>query len=363
MKKIRLLFINYAILVTTLVTIEIIGHLSYRAIKGKFLFQHKTEENTLFKEHPYLVGTPKENYQLPNLPDGFTISTNHYGHRVTKNYTPSDETINIICIGGSSTFGTGVSDEESWPYILQKKIGKKYNVINLGVPGYSTLEGIIQLTTIIPELKPDILIIYQGWNDIRSYNAPIKSPDYLWHGSTQKDNLAVSSRSSIIEYSFLNFLAKKIRQKISKNKRDKNILLDSKDSYVDKIYMRNLKTIQLLSERLNIKQIYVPQVLHLEAYVKTEQDSDSWTPHIKNKSIPELIKKFNALMSKAVKKNNNTIVIDSILTKYQWNKEHFVDKGHFSKEGGDQFSDIIISNLLKYKKVSGKLDRIKTMNK
>ncbi len=345
MKKIRLFFINYAVLVTILVTIEIIGHLSYRIIKGKYLFQNNTNENTFFKEHPYLVGIPKENFQFPNLPKGFNITTDKNGHRVTKNYASSKDAINIICIGGSTTFATGVTDKNSWPYILQQKLGKNYNVMNLGVPGYSTLEGIIQLATTVPELKPDILIIYQGWNDIRSYHAPVKSPDYLWHGKTQKSNLSVNRKTSIKEYSFINFLAGKISNKLSKNKELKNSILSHNDSYIDEIYARNLKTIQLLCNQLQVKQVYIPQVLNLEKYTESVDASDSWTPYINNKSMPELIKKINSLMSQTIKKDVNTTVVDSILSKYKWNSSHFVDVGHFSEDGGKQFSDIIISHL------------------
>ncbi|MCL6294417.1 SGNH/GDSL hydrolase family protein [Jejuia spongiicola] len=345
MKKIRFFLINYAVLVTILVTIEIIGHLSYRIIKGKYLFQNNTNENTFFKEHPYLVGTPKENFRFPNLPKGFNITTDGNGHRVTKNYVPSKDAINIVCIGGSTTFATGVPDKISWPYILQQKLGENYNVINLGVPGYSTLEGIIQLVTTVPELKPDILIIYQGWNDIRSYHAPNKSPDYLWHGKTQKSNLSVNKKTSITEYSFINFIAGKIGNKISKSKELENNISSHRDSYIDEIYVRNLKTIQVLCNQLQVKQIYIPQVLNLEEYTKSVDVSDSWTPYISNKSMPELIKKINSLMSQTIKKGANTTVVDSILSKYKWNSNHFVDVGHFSEDGGKQFSDIIISHL------------------
>jgi len=42
-----------------------------------------------------------------------------------------------LCFGGSFTFGQGLSDEESWPWLLQKELGGQAQVVNFGAPGWS----------------------------------------------------------------------------------------------------------------------------------------------------------------------------------------------------------------------------------
>jgi hypothetical protein len=45
---------------------------------------------------------------------------------------------------------------------LEKELGPGYEVINLGVPGYSTVENLIQTALILPSLNPDVAIFLCG---------------------------------------------------------------------------------------------------------------------------------------------------------------------------------------------------------
>ena len=57
-----------------------------------------------------------------------------------------DNTFRIFAVGGSTTFGEGVSDDETWPFLLQQKfdktqLGVNIQVINAGVQAsHSDLE-------------------------------------------------------------------------------------------------------------------------------------------------------------------------------------------------------------------------------
>jgi lysophospholipase L1-like esterase len=81
------------------------------------------------------------------------------------------ESYRIVCLGGSTTYGTGVEDyKKSYPYLLKQKLQQlnydKVEVINAGVPGYGSLELLLNYRLLIKPLKPDLLIIYTGVNDI-----------------------------------------------------------------------------------------------------------------------------------------------------------------------------------------------------
>jgi len=76
----------------------------------------------------------------------------------------------IVCMGGSSTYGTRVSARDAYPNQLQKFLNvknKKYKVLNAGVPGWSMPH---QLARYIYDIRlrqtiPDMLILYVGYND------------------------------------------------------------------------------------------------------------------------------------------------------------------------------------------------------
>ncbi len=70
----------------------------------------------------------------------------------------------ILAFGDSLTFGTGVLPEQSYPAILQNQI--KREVINAGVPGEITAEGLRRLPIWLKENEPRLLILTHGANDM-----------------------------------------------------------------------------------------------------------------------------------------------------------------------------------------------------
>ncbi len=336
------------VLTTLLVSIELIGHLSYKLYRGKFLFQNGKQENILFEEHPYLVGVPKKNFQLTNASGDVKISTDHLGRRVSypEHMKHPEDATQIVCLGGSSTFGTGVTDADSWPYILQEKLGKGYCVTNLGVPGYSTLEAVIQLSTIVPEIEPDIIIMYEGWNDLKNYHLANIESTYSEHGMLQRTILKVNRKKSLADYSFIYFIAKKIKSGFHDRIKPKETY-PFNDPRVDSLYAKNLRTMRTLGKHLNAKQIFVPQVLNLKWFSERRDIENLWSSNIPNEDMPELLKRFNQLMSTSVPTEKDIITIDSILFIRNWEDRHFVDEGHFSKAGGEVFTELLITAIKK----------------
>jgi len=60
--------------------------------------------------------------------------------------TPGDDTLRVLCLGDSATFGTGSNDDETYPAQLKKILkrrhpGRNVEVINAGIPGYSSMQG------------------------------------------------------------------------------------------------------------------------------------------------------------------------------------------------------------------------------
>jgi lysophospholipase L1-like esterase len=83
-----------------------------------------------------------------------------------------DGSVRILALGDSCTWGWRVKEEESFPAVLQQKLDAqfgphRYQVINAGVPGFTSLQGDRYLRERGLALSPDIVIIAFGFNDAR----------------------------------------------------------------------------------------------------------------------------------------------------------------------------------------------------
>jgi acyl-CoA thioesterase-1 len=85
----------------------------------------------------------------------------------TKAARPADTRHRLVAFGDSLTAGFGLEPGLSYPDDLQRLIDEKkypWRVINAGVSGDTTTDGMVRLPTVL-ELKPEIVILELGAND------------------------------------------------------------------------------------------------------------------------------------------------------------------------------------------------------
>ena len=91
--------------------------------------------------------------------------------RITHPQTVSSSALKpeIWVFGDSVTYGWSVSDEETYPWLLQES-HPEFEFINFGVNGYGTLQSLIQLKEALQKRrKPKIVILaYASWLDVRN---------------------------------------------------------------------------------------------------------------------------------------------------------------------------------------------------
>jgi len=127
----------------------------------------------MWKLRPNFKGRARDLFQaaLAEEAPEWSFTTNKYGFR-GPNFEIEREpgVYRIVALGDSSTFGFGVSDGDGYPERLCAELRRKcptcrFEMINLGVPGYSTEQGIILAEQWIARLNPQAVTISYGTND------------------------------------------------------------------------------------------------------------------------------------------------------------------------------------------------------
>ena len=108
---------------------------------------------------------------------GVKWEINEKGYRGPNFETEKPEgVIRIVVYGGSAAFDMMVSEGKDWPQQVQKKLRESglgnVEVINAGIMGHTALESVGKLFAEGFVFKPDYVLIYNAWNDIKYLSSP-----------------------------------------------------------------------------------------------------------------------------------------------------------------------------------------------
>jgi lysophospholipase L1-like esterase len=131
-----------------------------------FVLNHALDYPDVFMKDHDLFWRMRPNHQgTSRFFDGKRYRLNSSGLRGPE-IDPVKSRVRILALGNSCTYGWSVSDSDTYVARLQASLGDRYEVINCGVPGYSSYQGRVFFQRELLRLQPDIVLVMFGWNDI-----------------------------------------------------------------------------------------------------------------------------------------------------------------------------------------------------
>ncbi len=358
-KALLLVYHNVALACAMLVALELAGQFAFRVIKGFPLYeidQHSVASAPQpIEEHPFLVGRLKAGVAMQYERKSLRVTANHT--RWTGAPAAAPGSIRIAVVGGSTTFGARVSDEETWPARLQALLGPRYVVTNFGMLGYSSAEAVIQMALLVPETKPDVVVFYEGWDELHNYHDTGLGPDYYGHGLQQYANLDIQPPqprglfAKLIEVSAVCRLAMMLGKELPARSasrppaasRSSGAIRADPDTVVERLFRRNLTSLKLLARESGAYVMFIPQVLDPSRF--QGDSSNGWTPRIRNYAMPSLLGRINRITGGICAGSEDWCTVFHDPAARTWAHDEFIDEGHFSGKGNDAFARLLAAHL------------------
>jgi hypothetical protein len=252
----------------------------------------------------------------------------------------------IATFGGSSTYDIAVAEGDTWSDRLEEALGHDgYLVVNHGVPGYTSVEHLIQTAFYQNKFgkPPRCAIYYVGWNDLRNAHLPHLDPAYAdFHLPSQVDSLR-TRRVGGLQVTISPFLTVQLR--LASGAIDTvRISLDpyalepvsGDDPRLLGLYKRNVEAISAINRGRGVRTIWIGQLLNREQLARDGRYG--WLPLVRDRDIWPMLQQFNGLLADTSRMLGD-LYVDIPAEALAAND--FADEGHFTVQGAKRFAQYL----------------------
>jgi len=236
-----------------------------------------------------------------------------------KNKSP--DTFRIVAMGGSTTAGM-YENELTYPRLLERMLNRavtgkqKIEVINAGIWGYDSCQVMTRYKKEIIDLKPDLILLMSGWNDIHNIRtSSIKS----------RSQYCMNHHPLLVHSNIFRFLRLKIGERVKKPVAELGVeVLQSNTNY----YVENLREIieNAGTQSTQVVLVSLPALFEIEnlnKFSEYEQFSDFSLQEIKYRQSAVIY--INSLKKKLAKEYKHVSYVDNGLSPLTVGKSKFFD--------------------------------------
>jgi hypothetical protein len=334
--------------------IEGAAQLVYRAYRHQWYYRSREiYAHGLFQPHPYFAVTMTPN--ASELRNGVHIEHNSFRMRGPEFARPKPSgTLRIIACGGSTTYGTGVSDDGTWEHYLQRDLGAPWEVLNDGAPSGTSLEALLHTNLLFSEVQPDIALYYMGWNDARVQHVKALWPDYSDYHGTSVMGFALNGRDYsqrlasgylLRRLGFLVFYPSVDYELVNRQTQgEPDKLTDHIDQRAIDLFSRNMHFIATLCHKQGVVPIFIPQVMNYDAL--TSDQPYGFLPFVRDRDMKTYMAAYGRALRKVAEEEGVGFMSEMLDEKFS--SADFIDQGHFTYAGNEHFAQVVGDYLKKH---------------
>jgi lysophospholipase L1-like esterase len=264
-----------------------------------------------------------------------------------------DNVLRVAFLGSSTTYCAEVSsDEAAWPHIVAAALRKNWPAVSLdyvngGVPGFTASTTLRNLRARVTPLAPDVIVIYEGHNDIsrNSFDLAVKK------GLIAKrlgDELMWPAKYSLLWYLVEKNLQILGQQRIAASTSRKKLTYE-KEALVAP-FRRDFR--ELIEESKKVAKLVV--VVTLSNRLRSEQSVEDrigssvthlyYMPYMTVDGLLNAYRDYNDII-RAVAQESGALLVSGE-DEIPGNGENFVDSIHFTDRGSRAMAERTVRQLI-----------------
>ena len=306
----------------------------------------------LYRRHPFLNTAPREGMRVAAF--GKQVSFNSLGYRSPERPAKKPPgTMRILCAGGSTTFDIlSANDSQTWPWKMEETLrdrGLEVEVFNAGFPGWTSLENLVSLAIRDLDLDPDIVVLYQGINDLQPASHQPFDSQYE-HGHAEESLRALGFELQPLKWYDHSLFVEKARELVVGNRdpwqRLQN-LTPPEDALLElptaalETFDRNVRSFVAIAVAGGSRVALVTQPLRVRSE-SAEADRAylaQWLLGLDPTAVPTQLERLNSVM-RELTMAGPAVLVDAAKG-VAWKDSDFGDPMHFSAEGSTRMASFM----------------------
>ncbi len=320
------------------------------------LYENLDQTLGLYRPHPFFNTGPRAGAIAEAF--GKRAAFNSLGYRSPERpLTKPDGALRILCAGGSTTFDLqAATDEETWPWRLEAILADEaagVEVWNAGFPGWTSVENLISLAVRDVDLRPDVVLLFQGINDLQpASHRPFDRQYVDGHAGVSRRALGLdraplswTERSVLLEAARDTLFGvedawDRVRAAPSAEGRHRELAPAAAE-----VYERNVRSFVALVRGHGGVPVLATQVVRFRN-ASAAKDRDylaGWLAGLEPEAAPAALEELNGVLRR-VAQDQEALLVDAA-REIDWRDEHFADPMHFSAAGSRRFAELVASRL------------------